>query len=284
MRPDELLQRLRRCGYSSSPDNPAGRFVEHPSAVEIYPGAASVVRGEPVNVEFAKGKISRLVSLRGGATRKQYVLDPELIADVSEHREKRTPVRYADIPPSLVRAVTAVEDKRFFQHSGLDFLRMVKAAYVDLRDGRKQQGASTLSMQLARSLWLDSDKRWKRKLAEILIALHLEEKLTKEQIFESYANQVYLGRRGTFSIHGFGEAARAYLGKDLSQVDTSEAALLAGLVQRPSYYNPTRYPERARERRDLVLSLMLRNGVLDAPRYEQAMAAPVKIGANPEEQ
>jgi penicillin-binding protein 1B len=282
--PEQLVQRLRRSGYSSSPDNPVGHFAEHPHAVEISPGSASVIRGEPVNVEFAKGRVSLLASLRGGAARKEYVLDPELIADVSEHREKRTPVRYADIPPSLVRAVTAVEDKRFFQHSGLDLLRMVKAAYVDLRDGRKQQGASTLSMQLARSLWLDSDKRWKRKLAEILIALHLEEKLTKEQIFESYANQVYLGRRGTFSIHGFGEAARAYLGKDLAQVDTSEAALLAGLVQRPSYYNPTRYPERARERRDLVLSLMLRNGVIDASGYEQALASPLKIGANPEEQ
>jgi penicillin-binding protein 1B len=276
----DVSQRLRRSGYSASPDNPIGHFSESPHAVEVFPGHESFAASEPARLEFANGRLTRIAPLRGGKPETEYLLDPEVIADVSENREKRTPVRFNDIPPSLVRAVTSVEDKRFFQHSGLDLLRMLKAAYVDLRDGRKQQGASTISMQLARSLWLDAGKRWKRKLAEILIALHLEEKLSKNQIFESYANQVYLGRRGTFSIHGFGEAARAFLGKDLSQIDTAEAALLAGLVQRPSYYNPARYPERARERRDLVLSLMLHNGVLDARDYERALASPVRVAAS----
>ena len=156
-------------------------------------------------------------------------------------------------------------------------MRIVKAAYVDVKDGRKEQGASTLSMQLARGLWLDNDKSWKRKLQEFLIATHLEDKLTKQQIFEDYANQVYLGRHGTFSINGFGEGARVYLGKELAQLSNADAALLAGMVQRPSFYNPYRHSERARERRNVVLALMRQNGYLNASEYQQALAAPLGL-------
>src|SRR5207249_3369110 len=117
--------------------------------------------------------------------------------------ERRRLVRFNDIPPGLVHAVISVEDKRFFAHSGFDPLRMMKAAWVDLRSGKKRQGASTLTMQLARSFWLEPEKRWKRKIEELIITLHMERKLTKQQIFEFYANQVYLGRRESFSIGGF---------------------------------------------------------------------------------
>ena len=130
----------------------------------------------------------------------------------------------------------------------------MKAAYVDLKSGHKDQGASTLSMQLARGFWLDPEKTWKRKLEELLITMHLEQKLTKQKIFEYYANEVYLGRHATFSINGFGEAAQAYFGKDLGATDRRRCRHLAGLVQRPSYFNPYRYPERARERRNVVLA------------------------------
>jgi penicillin-binding protein 1B len=148
---------------------------------------------------------------------------------------------------------------------------------VDLKDGRKEQGASTLTMQLARNFWLEPEKRWKRKIEEFLLTMHLEEKLSKQQIFEYYANQVYLGRRGTFSINGFGEGARSYFGKDLPQLTVAEAALLAGIVQRPSYYNPYRYPERARERRNLVLGLMRQNGYLTEQTWRAAVEAPVMV-------
>src|SRR5262249_44069153 len=115
-------------------------------------------------------------------------------------------------------------------------------AYVDLRQGRKDQGASTLSMQLARSLLLEREKSWKRKLAELAMALRLEQRLSKEQIFEYYCNQIYLGMRGTFSLHGFGAASLAFFGKDVHDLTLPEAATLAGLVQRPGYYQPTRNP------------------------------------------
>ena len=201
---------------------------------------------------------------------------PALIASLHGH-DKRHLVHFNEISPNLVHAVISAEDKHFFHHTGFDLLRMVKAAWVDVKDGRKEQGASTLSMQLARGLWLDPDKSWRRKSEELLITLHLEHKLSKDQIFEDYANAVYLGRRGPFSIQGFGEASRDFFGKDISQLSNAEAALLAGLVQRPSYYNPYRYPDRARERRDLVLGLMRDNGYLTDSQYQEAIAEPVRL-------
>ena len=148
---------------------------------------------------------------------------------------------------------------------------------MDLKDGRKEQGASTLSQQLARMFWLDQDKSWNRKLAEMMITLQIEKKLSKSTIFEDYANQVPLGMRGTFSIHGFGEAAEAYLGKDLSQITVPEAAELAGMIQRPSYFNPFRHPEHMTERRNLVLKLMRDNGFVNDRDYAVAVQSPLTV-------
>ena len=232
---------------------------------------------EPAVIYFSGDHISRIVT-PSGTTIRQYQFAPRLITNQSDrNREKRRLVQFSEIPPALVDAVVSVEDKHFFSHSGFDLFRMFKAAYVDVREGRKQQGASTLSMQLARGLWLQPDKKWKRKFAEALITMHLERKLTKKQIFAFYCNQVYLGRQGTFSINGFGEAAHSYFDKDISQLSTPEAALLAGLVQRPSYYNPFRYPVRARERRDVVLRLMHDNRRLTDLQYRAALETPVKL-------
>jgi penicillin-binding protein 1B len=274
---DQVVSRLLQSGYTTARSNTVGWYHVRPNGVEIFPGRNSYSGGDPAVIEFSNAKVSRIVSLADNSERKQYEMEPQLLGSVSGQREKRRLVRFADIPTSLVHAVTSIEDKHFFSHSGFDLLRIMKAAYVDVKDGRKAQGASTLTMQLARGFWLDPDKNWRRKLEELLITMHLEQRLTKQQIFEYYANQVYLGRRGTFSIHGFGEAAATYFGKDLSQINTAEAALLAGMVQRPSYYNPQRSPERARERRDLVLNLMRQNGLLDEKQYRQALTVPVTV-------
>ncbi len=149
-------------------------------------------------LEFHNGRISRIVSLDDNTERQEFSLGPALIANFSSHREKRRLVRYSDLPPALVDAVLSAEDKHFFHHSGIDLVRALKAAYVDLKEGRKEQGASTLTMQLARSLWLDPQKSWQRKFEEVLITMHLEFKLSKQQIFEDYANEVYLGRQRHF--------------------------------------------------------------------------------------
>ncbi len=272
MTADDLVRKLQRSGFTRSHNNPEGWYEPTPAGVRI----SNADGASYVQVGFAGGKISQISSSTTGALQ-EYQLEPQLITNLGAARQKRRLVRFADIPPILVRAVVSVEDKRFFRHSGVDVARAAKAAWVDVRDGRKQEGASTLTMQLSRSLWLDPGKSWRRKFEEILITIHLEQKLSKQQIFEDYANEIYLGRSGTFSINGFGEGAHVFFGKDLSQIDTAEAALLAGLVRRPSYYNPFRYPERAVERRNLVLALMHRNNMLGADEYRRAVAEPLKI-------
>jgi penicillin-binding protein 1B len=206
----------------------------------------------------------------------------QLLTTLSSKKEERLLVTYRQIPPVLVHAVVSAEDKHFFQHPGVDLPRLVKAAYIDLREGHKEQGASTLTMQLVRGLFLDRGKHWRRKVAEIMMTFHLEHEWPKEKIFETYANQVYLGRRADYAVHGFAQASRLYFGKDLNAIDLSEAALLAGLVQRPSYYNPFRYPRRARDRRNIVLALMRDNGYLSNAECEIASSQPVSTPGDPQ--
>jgi len=276
--PVGIAAELRRSGYTDSNRNPVGYYQLHPNYIEIFPGADSYFEQEAGIIKFAGGRISQIVSLRDNTSRGQYQLEPQLITNVSgPSREKRRIVKFPDIPRVMVDALTSAEDKRFFQHSGFDPVRIVKAVYVDLKEGRKEQGASTLSQQLARMFWLDSDKRWTRKLAEVVITLELEQRLSKEEIFEDYANQIYLGSRGTFRIHGFGEAAESFLGKDLSQITLPEAAELASLPRWPAYFDPFRHPDHLRDRRNLVLGLMRQNGFVNDRDYQLAVDSPLTV-------
>ncbi len=275
---DEVVNILRLCGYSESKATRMGSYVLRDDSLEIYPGPDSYFKQEAAVIKFKGGRIAQIVSLRDNTERTKYTLEPELITNLFDrNREKRRVVHFEDIPKVLVNAVVSVEDKRFFQHAGFDPLRIAKAAYVDIREGYRAQGASTLSMQTARMFWLDQEKRWSRKAAETLITVQLEWKLSKEKIFEYYANQVDLGRRGSFAIRGFGEAALVYFGKDLGQLSLQEAAALAGFVQRPNYTNPFRWPERAQARRNVVLSLMRDNGYINDREYAVAAASPIVV-------
>jgi len=276
--PAEIVAQLRRSGYGESRSSRMGWYHLRPDAVEIFPGPDSYFDQEAAVIKFQGDRIVQIVSTQDNTERPQYRLEPEFVTNLSDrNREKRRLIRFEDIPKVLINAVISAEDKRFFQHAGFDPFRILKAAYVDLKEGRREQGASTLSMQLARSFFLTLDKRWSRKAAETMITILLEQKLSKEQIFEYYANQVDLGRRGSFAIRGFGAAAQAYFGKDVRQITLPEAAMLAGLIQRPSSYNPFRHPERMLERRNLVLSLMRQNGYITDRDYAMACAAPLNI-------
>jgi len=276
--PQEIATDLRRSGYTESPNNRMGYFTLKPDEIDVYPGPDSYFKRDEGVIKFAGRKVSQIISLADNTDRTEYTLEPELISNLfDKNREKRRLVKYEDIPPVLVHAVVSAEDKRFFQHSGFDPIRIIKAAWIDLREHRYAQGASTLSQQLARSFWLDSDKTWRRKIPEVLITMHLEQKLKKEQIFEYYANQVPLGHRGSFGIRGFGEAAQVYFGKDVSKLTLPEAATLAGLIQQPSFTNPFRWPERARVRRNVVLKLMRENDYISDEEYERAIATPVVL-------
>jgi penicillin-binding protein 1B len=271
---------LRRSGYTESRSNLIGSFQIRANSIEIYPGPDSYFDQEPGVIRFVGNRISQIISLADNTSRGQYQLEPQLITNLSgPAREKRRFVTFPGIPKILVEAVTSIEDKRFFQHNGLDPFRIVKAAYVDLREGRRAQGASTLSTQLAHMFFLEEEKgkTWSRKLQEVVVTLQIEQRLSKEQIFEDYANQVPLGMRGTFSIHGFGEAAEAYLGKDLSQITVPEAAELAGMIQRPPYFNPFRHPDHTIDRRNLVLRTMHENGFIDDREYEAGVKSPLTV-------
>jgi penicillin-binding protein 1B len=276
--PDVIATDLRRSGYTESPGNPVGYYKIHSNYIEIFPQSDSYFDQEPGLIRFVRGRISQIVSLQDNTARNQYQLEPQLIQAISgAAREKRRMVKFHDIPKILVEAVTSIEDKRFFQHSGFDPIRILKAVYVDVKEGRKDQGASTLSMQTARMFFLNQDKSWRRKAAEVIITLQLEQKLSKQDIFEYYANQVDLGWRGTFHIVGLAQASEAYLGKELNSINLPEAAEIAGMIQRPGYFDPFRHPDRLRDRRNIVLLLMRQNNVIGDRDYELAIEAPLTV-------
>ncbi|MBI2684985.1 MAG: PBP1A family penicillin-binding protein [Acidobacteria bacterium] len=275
---EEILRALRNAGYGESKSNRMGWYNLRSDAIEILPGPDSYFDNEGGVIRLADGKIQSIISLRDNTTRTAYSLEPELITHLfDQKREKRRVLSFDDMPKTLVNAIVAVEDKRFFEHAGFDPLRIAKAVYVNVRSGRMEEGASTLSMQLSRNFWLTLDKNWKRKFEESLITAVLEQKLTKQQIFEYYANMIPLGRRGSFAICGVGEAAQAYFGKDVRSLTLPEAATLAGLIQRPSYTNPIRWPDRAKARRNVVLTLMRDNGYISDKEFAEASASPMTV-------
>lgn len=277
--PEEIAARLRDSGYAEDEQRDRmGWYHLRPDAISISPGPDSYFESEGAVIKFANAKVSDIISLQDNSPLTEYDLEPEVLTNLFDKtREKRRLVHYNDIPPLLVHAVISAEDKRFFQHSGFDPIRMVRASLVDLREMRRAEGASTITQQLARMLWLDRSKTFSRKFAELLITVHLEQKLTKQQIFEYYLNECPLGRRGSFFIRGFGEGAQAFFGKDLAQLTLPEAATLAGLIQSPSGRNPVRWPDRAKTRRNIVLLLMKDNGYISQSQYEAACAAPMVI-------
>ncbi|MDQ6676017.1 MAG: PBP1A family penicillin-binding protein [Acidobacteriota bacterium] len=279
--PSEVVARLRRSAYNESRTNRIGWFNVKQNSVEIFPGPQSFFEQDAGVISFGGGKITRIVSLSDNTSRNQYQLEPQLITNLYDrNREKRRLVKYEEIPEVLIHAVVSIEDKRFFRHGGFDPFGMIRAVYVDVKDRQKTQGASTLSQQLAKMLFLKPEKSYKRKLEELIITIELEQKLSKKEIFEFYCNQIDLGHKGSFTIRGFGEAAQAYFGKNLRSISTAEAATLAGMVQRPSYFNPYRHADRVVERRNVVLSLMRQNEYIDDRAYGIAVDSPLKLSTN----
>jgi 1A family penicillin-binding protein len=189
------------------------------------------------------------------------------------YKEQRIEVPLSHASPHLVRAIVAVEDQRFFDHNGLDVIRVAGAALTNLREGRVAQGGSTITQQLARQSFLSSDKTFRRKLAEIIVAARLEKQFSKPQILEFYLNKVYFGD----GLYGIEAASLGYFGKHASELDVAEAALLAGLVKSPSTYAPTVDRERAIERRNVVLQAMRDLGAIDEATYRNAVRAPVVL-------
>ena len=275
----EIAADLRNAGYSEKTgESSMGGYRLTTSSIEIQPGPSSYHSPEPATIRVHAGKVES-ISGNNGAQLDAYELEPEMITSLFEgdQRSKRQVVHYNEMPKVLVDAVLAIEDRRFFEHSGVNFVRIAEGAWIDLTHQRMEQGGSTLTMQLARGFFLTPQKKIKRKLEEMLIAIELEQKFTKQQIFEFYANWVPLGQRGSFAISGLAEASRAYFGKDIKDLTLPEAALLAGIIQAPSALSPYRHPERARTRRDIVLDSMVETQAITREQADKAKASPLKL-------
>ena len=275
----EISAELRRAGYSDKDnESPLGTYHAHGSKIEVMPGPESYHSPEPATITVADGKVSEINS-RSSGDLEAYELEPEPVTSLfdAEQRSKRQLVKYDEIPKLMVEAVTSIEDRRFFQHNGVNFIRLLEAAWIDFTHQRHQQGGSTITMQLSRAFFLTPEKTMKRKAIEMLIAVELEQKFTKQQIFEFYANRVDLGQRGSFTISGLAEGAHSYFNKDLKDITLPEAALLAGLIQAPSYLSPYRHPERALERRNTVLESMVETGAITRAQADKAKATPLKL-------
>jgi len=281
---------LRKASYTNGlASRGVGSYTVVGHELEIQPGPESFFRNGqmfegPAQLEFKNDHLVSIRSLNNMTALKTYWLEPEPITTLfGASRAKRRLVRYQDLPKALVDAILATEDHRFYSHHGVDCLRIVAAAIRDIRSDRRLQGGSTLTMQLARNLFLTPQRTIRRKMAEIFFAMLIERRLTKNQILALYANQVYLGQRDSFSIYGVGEAASAYFNKDVSALTLPEAAFLAGLIRGPNFYLPYEHPKRAAERRNFVLRRMLEAGFISGSEAERAMRTPLGLTERPTE-
>lgn len=277
----EVINSLQLSGYSTL-DVPgaSGWYQVKGNAIEIHPEAASYFGGKnALRIEFAGKNLQSIKLLDDGSPQDQAEIEPQLLTNLFDSsREKRRKIRFEDIPKNLEEALLSAEDKRFFEHPGFDFVRILGAAWADVRHDARAQGASTLTMQLSRSFFFSTERTWRRKLAETMVSLELEHRFSKQEIFELYSNEIYLGNRGSFGIHGFAEGSLAYFNKDIHEISLGEAAFLAGMIRAPNHYSSSdQHPERAAEARDRVLNQMVTNGYITAQQARDAKKIPLQV-------
>ena len=281
MSPAEMIARLERSGYTHlESEGVPGWYSIEGEDVEVHPLADSYFEGgNALLVKFADGKIAHIQQIASGQEVSSAEIEPELLTNLFDSsREKRRVVHFSDIPSVLLDAVLSAEDKRFFEHPGFDPVRIFGAAWADLRHDARAQGASTITMQVARSFFFSTERTWRRKVAETMVSLELEHRFSKQQIFELYANEIYLGNRGSFAIHGFAEGSYAYFNKDMQNLTLGEAAFLAAIIRAPNRYSSVDLrPEHASEARDRVLTQMVENGDVTEAEADAARKTPLHI-------
>ena len=288
---DKLVEFLKHAGYvekSQQADKARGRYSVDADTVDVEPSENTTVDGQAqfqsVRVQFSRtGKaISSLTELGTNARLDKAYLEPELISSVTgRERAKRKVVGFNDLPPHLVKAITVTEDRAFFEHYGVNvrgILRALVRRYdSDPNSPIARQGGSSITQQLVKNLLLSPEKTLKRKVSEAYMSVILETRLSKEQIFALYCNQVYLGQQSGFSINGFGEAADAYFNKDVTNLTLPESAFLAGIIRSPNRYNPYRDVDTATARRNQVLDNMAETGAITGEEANQAKQTPLQV-------
>ena len=287
---DDLIAYLKRAGYverGQQGESARGRYQRTDTGIEIDPGEdARVDSAQPfenLRLQFARGgkSITSILNSRG-ARLDRAQLEPELISSVTgRERAKRRVIGFNDLPPDLVKAITTTEDRSFFEHYGVNIRGIIRALLrrydTDPNSPLAHQGGSSITQQLVKNLLLSPERTLKRKIAEAYMSIILETRLSKQEIFVLYCNQVYLGQQSGFSINGFGEAASAYFNKDVTNLTLPESAFLAGLIRSPNRYNPYHDPDTAMARRNQVLESMAQTGVITADQAKPAEATDLKL-------
>ena len=282
---DEIEGRLRRLGYRALNEPPAeeGAYFVDKKSLTVFLRTVDlpVLSRDAALIRFDfSGKkatsVRAIRDLRADAAVPIVELEPEELLQVfGDNHESRQLVSVNGVPKTLVDAVLAAEDADFYDHYGVDVMAVLRALYVNAKAGAVRQGGSTLTQQLAKTFFLSRNRTIMRKLKELVIALVIEWKYSKDEILEIYLNEVYLGQRGAVSVHGFGEASRFYFGQPVQQISAGQAATLAGIIRGPQRYSPHRHPEAARTRRDQVLSAMAVNGALSEDQAAAAIDRPL---------
>jgi penicillin-binding protein 1B len=272
---DDVVVRLQRAGFDNSEKGGSedGSYQVSASRITIKPKI-----GDTMRLEFTKTSLAKIVKPAIGETAEAW-LPAELVTNLyDQSREKRRLIEYNDLPKVFIQALTAAEDQHFFTHWGIDPVRLAGAVVHSVRSSDRIGGTSTITQQFARNFFLTTDRTVHRKLAEIFITLMLEKRLSKQEILTLYVNQTYMGQRGSFSINGFGEAATAYFGKDISSLSLPEAATLAGIIPAPNgKFSPIKHPEEVKRRRNTVLASMHSLGEIGDKEYEAAKNSDLKI-------
>ncbi len=268
IRPSDLISELRNLHYRQKESNQSlesGEFRYQVSAanemkLSIHTRGFNFSDGEQAEEQadfFLKNNVVT------GSSHAILRLEPQLIGGIyPRHNEDRVLIKLEQTPPYMIETLVIVEDRDFFNHYGVSPKAIARAAFVNLVSGSYRQGGSTLTQQLVKNFYLSNERKLSRKINEAMMALLLELHYSKNEILEGYLNEVNLGQNGKFGIHGFGLAAQHYFGQDIENLDVHQIALLVALVKGPSYYEPRRNPERALERRNLVIDLMVDNGFL----------------------
>ena len=283
---DDLVNVLRRAGYVEKVNSEvwSGSFSKNESAVEIRPRpSARATQPRMVRVSVAGARISALTG--DGISVDSFTLEPEILTnELSSKAGQRNTLTYPDIPPVLVHAILAIEDQRFFEHPGMDIFGLARALLRNLGDTRMAQGGSSITQQLVKNTYLSPERTFRRKYAEAMLAFALERRLSKEDIFALYCNEVYLGQRGAVAARGVEQAAAIYFGRELKQLSLSEAATIAGMIQGPSRYSPERHREATQARRNAVLAAMARDGWISAELAHTTASEPLMIAETDQHQ
>lgn len=288
----QLTEYLRSAGYiekTAKADPARSRYAVVEGELHINPGAKAVIEGSKMfsdlAVRFAKdGKsVERIINVDTGSETKETQLEPKILSTIAAEGDgRRKTVTFADLPPVLIKAITVTEDRAFFEHHGVNIRGILRAFWTRYELGGEDsplanQGGSSITQQLVKNLLLTNDPTWERKITEAYMSIILETRLSKEEIFGLYANQIYLGQQSGVAIYGVGEASNVYFGKDVSQLSLDEAAFLAGIIRSPNRYNPYKNTERVTERRNQVLQSMLETAEITPAQYQQARAEKLEL-------